>query len=92
MTEKKHTHRSPASFPLEEESQPAAVREPAQFENALEIIHETEDPFLPSDMPDDEALETPAPKSRFPLFRIAAVAAGIVFSVPFAAIPGKLFV
>lgn len=83
MTEKKQTHRSPAAFPLDDDERTAPVREPAQFENPLEIIHEAEDPFLPSETSSDGALEIPAPKRRFPLFRIVAGALGVVFSLAF---------
>lgn len=83
MTEKKTTHRQPAAFTLDREPEAPEARSPQQFEGALDIVHETENPFdiPPEDLP--ALQDVPPPPKRFPLFKIAASALGIVLSFAF---------
>ncbi|MCO6186205.1 YcjF family protein [Rhizobium sp. L1K21] len=82
MTEKKSEHRRPAAFALDDAPKASPSRPPQTFEGTLDIVHETEDPFAEPDkatsLPD-----VPPPPKRFPLFKIAGTALGVVLSFAF---------
>ncbi len=82
MTEKK-SHRPPAAFALDKGPTQEAPRAPEHFAGALDVVPETNDPFDIEFEADTEIGDTPAPPRRFPLFKIASAALGIVLSLAF---------